>query len=487
MIAQYPERELRQQGLDELHTHDELDPRSAFNHDRDRILYSRGFAALAGKTQVVASDEAGSYHTRLTHSLKVEQVGRRITEMLNHRSERPGPDPDLVSAACLAHDIGHPPFGHAGETALHATYCKLQKELAKEAPSPDTPSESEGGDAAGPGSDEPGDVCDGFEGNAQNLRILSYLEARKTQNHKGLHLTRATLHATIKYPWFRDPTYSGDGPDRGRKFGFYRDDQAVADWIYDEGVPTRRPVEEQIMDWADDVTYACHDMEDFYRAKMIPLGDLLYFPSGAWSRLPPDQQASPELARFLNYVEKKWIKDGKPFDRGEAVEAMKKLADVLRPVIAPYLGEHDDKRLLTTAVSGLIRYLLEGLRFEPVDPDNDQGPLNSYHAELFVPPDRKHQCNLLKELIWFYVIHNPALTSQQNGSNRMVSDLLTWHVEQPEYLLPPDRREELDRLGQPVLRVCCDYVASLTERQATMLYHRMAGISLGSVTDRLHL
>ncbi|MGZ6970509.1 MAG: HD domain-containing protein [Thermoanaerobaculia bacterium] len=88
--------------------------RSAFARDRDRILYSSAFRALGGKTQVVAATELGYMHNRLTHSLKVAQVGLRLASRL--RSDGAAVDPDLVEAACLAHDIGHPPFGHAGET-----------------------------------------------------------------------------------------------------------------------------------------------------------------------------------------------------------------------------------------------------------------------------------------------------------------------------------------------------------------------------------
>jgi dGTPase len=346
------------------------------------------------------------------------------------------------------------------------------------------PAKGEDG-TSGDGGEKLVEALDGFEGNAQNLRILTYLESRKTKLYRGLHLTRATLDATIKYPWGRQPPPpAGDsGPDKSRKFGIYRDDDAVAEWLYKGHLPESRPVEEQIMDWADDVTYASHDVEDFYRAGLIPLGNLLEFRSGPWSRLPIEDQASPEAVRFLDYVEKKWAESGRAFTREQAVATLQKFGEVIRPVV-PYLGLHDDKRLLNSGISGLIRYFLEGLRLDPTDPSDNAGPLNRYKAVLFVPPDSKFACNLLKELIWFYVIHNPGLASQQNGSRRIVTDLLTWHVEEPDLLLPPDRKEEVGQ-HQSVLRGCCDHVASLTERQAALLYRRMAGIAPGSVTDRL--
>jgi dGTPase len=291
--------------------------------------------------------------------------------------------------------------------------------------------------------------------------------------------------ASIKYPWPRQaPPEDGSEPDRSKKFGIYREDQAVAEWIYPNGLPTTRPVEEQIMDWADDVTFACHDVEDFYRGGLIPLGNLLEFHSGSWSRLPIEDQASPELSRFLDYVEPKWASKRRNFSREQAVDTLKKLADVIRPVV-PYLGLHDDKRLLNSAVSGLIRYFLTRLELRPTDATtNANSPLNGYNAYLHVPEDRRFACNLLKEMIWFYVIHNPSLASQQKGSRWFVADLLTWHVAEPEHLLPLDRQEEV-REHRSVLRGCCDHISSLTEQQALLLYHRMSGVSPGSITDRL--
>jgi dGTPase len=215
------------------------DRRSEFERDRARIIHSAAFRRLQGKTQVFGVYEGDFFRTRLTHSLEVAQIAKGIALNL-------GADTDLVEAACLAHDLGHPPFGHTGEQVLH----ELMRPYG------------------------------GFEGNAQSFRILTRLE-RKHEAYTGLNLTYQTLDSILKYKTCIDEAAiaaATGGPAKG----FYADDRALVEAILRHtGTGSRRSFECQIMDVADDIAYSVHDLEDSLKAGLLTVAD--------FRRVPPNR------------------------------------------------------------------------------------------------------------------------------------------------------------------------------------------------------
>jgi len=218
------------------------DRRSEFERDRARIIHSAAFRRLQGKTQVFGVYEGDFFRTRLTHSLEVAQIAKGVALNL-------GADTDLVEAACLAHDLGHPPFGHTGEQVLY----ELMRPYG------------------------------GFEGNAQSFRILTCLE-RKHEAYTGLNLTYQTLDAILKYKTCIDEAALA-GANNGPAKGFYANDRTLAQAIMQyTGTGHRRSFECQIMDVADDIAYSVHDLEDSLKAGLLTVADFRRMPTARLMR-----------------------------------------------------------------------------------------------------------------------------------------------------------------------------------------------------------
>ena len=381
--------------------------RTAFARDRARVLHSGALRRLAGKTQVVEPGGPGIAvpRTRLTHSLECAQVGRELGAAL-------GCDPDLVDAACLAHDLGHPPYGHNGETAL----------------------------------DEAAAGCGGFEGNAQSLRVLTRLEPKVVG--AGLNLTRAVLDAATKYPW---PRREGR-----RKFGVYDDDRAVFDWVR-EGAPEQRQVfEAQVMDWADDVAYSVHDLEDGIVTGLVDLARL---------REPDERAALAELA-------------AQHYSDAGAWELEEVLTSMLDEPVWP--REHDGSAgsaaALKSLTSTLIGFFCTAAE-QATRAAHGPGPLTRYDADLVVPPEVRAQCALLKAVTARYVMQRPGVESAQSREREVVAELVQLLADQaPEALEPAHAtawREAADDPGR--LRAVVDQVASLTDAAAEAVHARAVG------------
>ncbi|MGH8825235.1 MAG: deoxyguanosinetriphosphate triphosphohydrolase, partial [Jiangellaceae bacterium] len=315
--------------------------RTAFERDRARVLHSASLRRLAAKTQVVAPGTDDFVRNRLTHSLEVAQVGRELGKAL-------GCDPDVVDTACLAHDLGHPPFGHNGEAAL----------------------------------DEVAEAIGGFEGNAQTLRVLTRLEAKAAHpdgRTAGLNLTRASLDASTKYPWPRS--------DGGGKFGVYTDDAEVFGWMR-AGAPAgrRRCLEAQVMDFADDVAYSVHDVEDAIVAERIGRDTVFSDPG--------------ERERVATLTCDWYLPGASPVEVLDALDRLRGLPC--------WVDAYDGRRRTLAALKDMTSQLIG--RFcataqAATHAGHGKGRLTRYAADLEVPAGTRAEVAVLKGLAGVYVMN----------------------------------------------------------------------------------
>ena len=369
------------------------------------MLHSAALRRLAAKTQVVGVGVHDFPRTRLTHSLECAQVGRELAEEL-------GADPDAVDAACLAHDLGHPPFGHNGEAAL----------------------------------DEAAQPCGGFEGNAQSLRVLTRLEAKV--EGAGLNLTRAVLDGATKYPWPR----RGDGDP---KYGVYPDDLPTFGWVRAGAEGERRCVEAQIMDWADDVAYSVHDLEDGIVAGHVPLAALA--DAG-------EQELLVALAG-RHY-------SGAPSDvLGAALQRL--LALPMWP------RGHDGSQRSLAGLKKLTSELIARFSYAAVAATRAQvgdEPLTRYAADLVVPADARAECALLKAVTAHYVMFRAGAQRVRDEERDLILTLVDRLSQRAPDALEVALRPSYDAAPDDAarLRVVVDQVASLTDTSARQWHERLA-------------
>ena len=391
------------------------------------MLHSAALRRLAGKTQVVGPGEgaevSGVPRTRLTHSLEVAQIGREMAEEL-------GCDPDVVDLAGLAHDIGHPPFGHNGERAL-----------------------DEFGSAAGVSGGP------GFEGNAQTLRILTRLEPKI--GGSGLNLTRAALDATCKYPWIRAV---GDG-----KYGAYPEDAEAFYWIRD-GAPERdRCLEAQVMDWADDVAYSVHDVEDGVLSGRIELAAL---------------DSAGETAALVELAARHFGTRVGGSDHAvlaAAADGLRELAVVqaVRRFDAASAGTaaHSAlKRLTSELVGRFVRAAVDATRAAHGDRS-----LCRYAADLVVPARAAAEVALLKAMALRYVMSDPDRLAMQSRQRELLTELAAELLAGAPRVLDPvlaaDWTAAVDDTAR--LRVVLDQVAVLTDQQAVARHRALSRPATG--------
>ncbi len=384
--------------------------RTEFARDRARIIHSFALRRLAAKTQVAVPWLDDFPRTRLSHSLECAQVGRELGWAL-------GADPDLMEGACLAHDIGHPPFGHNGEDALNAV------------------------------SQE----CGGFEGNAQSFRLLVRLEAKtvdETGRSVGLNLTRASLDAATKYPWARKIN--------SRKFGVYDDDKKVFDWVR-IGAPSRRQsMEAQIMDWSDDVAYSVHDLEDALVTGHVML-----------------QQLSEDLPQLFSVAQGTYMSDMTEMEAQSALASLQALSCWPKN----YDGSHRHLARLKDLASQLVGRFALAAESATRDQYGD-GPLTRYNANLVVPRAQRIEVAILKSIATYYVIN--AASSQERYADQqiIIQELVEMVLAQAPSSLESFFLDDwnLATNHSEQLRVVVDQVAALTDPGAYALHSKLKSL-----------
>jgi len=387
--------------------------RSDFARDRGRLLHSSALRRLAAKTQVLSPTAGLDFaRNRLTHSLEVAQVGREIGQAL-------GLDPDLVDTACLAHDLGHPPFGHNGEKALN--------------------------DWAAP--------FGGFEGNAQTLRILTRIEPKvfnKDGRSFGLNLTRASLDASCKYPW---PSDEGVVEPGGRtKFGVYESDMEIFTWMR-QGAPERRLcVEAQVMDLSDDIGYSVHDFEDAIVGGYIDV---------------------PALAHRTNHTDLvssmvEWV--GGEMGHDELLEAFDRL-DALPNWIGTWDGSRPDLARLKNLTSTLIGRFAASATTATLD-KADGSSIARFGAHVVVPRETQAEIAVLKGIVAANVMSSESRQPIYANQRKLLTELCAAISNLGDSAMEPSFADDFRGATNDTerMRAVIDQVASLTD-QSAMAWH----------------
>ena len=410
-----------------------VNSRSEFQRDRERILHATAFRRLAGVTQVVGPHEGHSFHNRLTHVLKVAQISRGLALQLKSDPANEiiiatagGLDADVAESAALAHDLGHPPFGHIAEEELD--HCVKARGLT-----------------------------DGYEGNAQSFRIVTKLAIRS--DSPGLNLTAASLNALLKYPWRREAAGK-----KHRKFGAYSSE--LEDFLFARQGATddRKSLEAEIMDWADDIAYSVFDLEDFFKAGLIPLHRL-------FSRDDRERKA------FLDRTAARWKSAEDPRRIEDHADAIETLAGIV-PVQDAFDGGREARKSLRNLTTTLVGSYMKGVTITPNGANR-----------LTIPEENRRVVSILKEMTWDYVITSESLSTQQFGFRRIIREIYDIFFEEAcssrWQIFPVGTREALQEASNSksspgLVRVVADYVASLTEQQAIGIHHRLVGTAAGS-------
>ena len=383
--------------------------RRAFARDKARVLHSAGLRRLSAKTQVMSAGADDFPRTRLTHTLEVAQIGRELGDAL-------GCDPDLVETACLVHDLGHPPFGHNGEEALHKAALDIG----------------------------------GFEGNAQTFRLLTRLESKTIRDGRslGLNLTRATLDAATKYPW----AFDGKNP----KFGFYEEDKEIFDWVRLNVKNQSKVFEAQVMDIADDIAYSVHDIEDaIYGQHFSPLA----------------LDSEPEFKEVVKLAATEYASEINEDNLNKALNSLIKQSWWVKSFTATQV----DMAALKNMTSHLIGKFTEEIE-QATKAGNKAENFTRYNANLIVPLDTKAQIAVLKAVVNLFVMQRKGAAENYAKEQDLILNIVDGLQNNPQKL-DPQFKHQFNNAGssKEAKRAVIDQVASLTDSSARRLAQEFVG------------
>ena len=392
--------------------------RGEFARDRARVLHSSALRRLGAKTQVLSPGIGDFARTRLTHSLEVAQVGREMASEL-------GLNPDVVDMACLAHDLGHPPFGHNGETALNEWASDIG----------------------------------GFEGNAQTLRLLTRIEPKvfaADGTSRGLNLTRASLDATCKYPWTIDEAVRDSGAGKSVKFGVYKDDEPVFEWLRDGSPARQKCIEAQVMDFADDVAYSVHDFEDAIVSGFIN----------------PRELADRGTRESL--IDKISIWNGGELDRTLLSEAFE-LLEQNQYWLASFSESPQDLATLKNLTSSLIGNFVQASTARTLESAGTD--VTRFQSQLLVPSSVRAQISVLKGLVSAFLMSHDSRRPFYEWQRAILLELSDALLAKNGHDLDSSSSSAWSSATdeQSQRRVIVDQVACLTDQSALTLHNRLVG------------
>lgn len=394
-----------------------------FQRDYTRIMYSSSFRRLQGKMQLLGLRKSRFHRNRLTHSLEVAQIAHSIAADLDYTPE----ESFVVEAGALAHDIGNPPFGHAGERFLNKIYKGIG----------------------------------GFEGNAQTLRILTTVE-RKRPEFRGLNLTPRTQLAVIKY--FAPP--EDDRFHLNEKFIYQDDYNRISKLIDEEGIKVRT-LDVQVVDIADEIAYAAHDLEDGLRTKAFTIDDIL---QEYWNKCIADKKS-------------KCIKGDDPLSK-ESFVFFEKLVEEAKKKS----GYRNEKRLTSSEylhlfgmelASKLIYNAIHGIGMIDVTDKFKHKTRTMRDKELgFVDAKIGDMICGLKGIVFECINHNDEVYHYEQEGKKVIEFLADFYKEDNMKYLPPEyRASEWKEYGMPKAqeRLTCDYIAGMMDTYAIEQYEKFSG------------